>query len=162
VIAVDPLLAILPAHCCPADLPEVLPLRYSIGSKSPVLVLTLSNPITRSINRSAGFARSPEIGATRLQIKTENLSGSSRSHFSILVIPAKAGIQFFSGFRVAHHLPGMTILLPKMSNFGSRPAEPGVYSRLLENAREFYVLFGIISLPNCTKLRQITALCIKS
>ena len=27
-----------------------------------------------------------------------------------VVIPAEAGIQFFSGFRVAFHLPGMTIL----------------------------------------------------
>jgi hypothetical protein len=33
----------------------------------------------------------------------------------------------FSRFRVAFHLPGMTILLPKMSNFASPPAEPGVY-----------------------------------
>ena len=32
-----------------------------------------------------------------------------------------------SGFRVAFHLPGMTILLPKMSNCASPPAEPGVY-----------------------------------
>ena len=32
-----------------------------------------------------------------------------------------------SGFRVTFHLPGMTILLPKMSNFASPPAEPGVY-----------------------------------
>jgi hypothetical protein len=32
-----------------------------------------------------------------------------------------------SGFRVAFHLPGMTILLPKMSNYASPPAEPGVY-----------------------------------
>jgi hypothetical protein len=28
----------------------------------------------------------------------------------VLVVPAKAGIQFFSGFRVAFHLPGMTTL----------------------------------------------------
>ncbi len=34
-----------------------------------------------------------------------------------------------SGFRVAFHLPGMTILLPKLSNFASPPAEPGVYLR---------------------------------
>jgi len=32
-----------------------------------------------------------------------------------------------SGFRVAFHLPGMTILLPELSNYGSPPAEPGVY-----------------------------------
>jgi hypothetical protein len=32
-----------------------------------------------------------------------------------------------SGFRVAFHLPGMTILLPELSNSGSPPAEPGVY-----------------------------------
>jgi hypothetical protein len=30
----------------------------------------------------------------------------------VAVIPAKAGIQSFSGFRVAFHLPGMTILYP--------------------------------------------------
>ncbi len=34
-----------------------------------------------------------------------------------------------SGFRVAFYLPGMTILLPKMSNFASPPAEPGVYPK---------------------------------
>jgi hypothetical protein len=45
----------------------------------------------------------------------------------VAVIPAKAGIQCLSGFRVAFHLPGMTILLPKMSNSGSPPAKPGVY-----------------------------------
>jgi hypothetical protein len=28
----------------------------------------------------------------------------------VVVIPPKAGIQLFSGFRVAFHLPGMTIL----------------------------------------------------
>ena len=32
-----------------------------------------------------------------------------------------------SGFPVAFHLPGMTILLPELSNSGSPPAEPGVY-----------------------------------
>jgi exodeoxyribonuclease VII large subunit len=32
-----------------------------------------------------------------------------------------------SGFRVAFHLPGMTIPLPELSNSGSPPAEPGVY-----------------------------------
>ena len=46
---------------------------------------------------------------------------------AVAVIPAKAGIQFFSGFRVGFHLPGMTILLPELSNSGSPPAEPGVY-----------------------------------
>jgi len=43
----------------------------------------------------------------------------------VAVIPTKAGIQLFSGFRVAFHLPGMTILLPKMSNFATPPATPG-------------------------------------
>jgi len=32
-----------------------------------------------------------------------------------------------SGFRVAFHLPGMTILFSELSNSGSPPAEPGVY-----------------------------------
>jgi hypothetical protein len=32
-----------------------------------------------------------------------------------------------SGFRVAFHLPGMTILLPELSNSGSPPAALGVY-----------------------------------
>jgi hypothetical protein len=43
----------------------------------------------------------------------------------VAVIPAKAGIQktWIPAFA------GMTILLPKMSNFASPPAEPGVYLR---------------------------------
>ena len=64
-----------------------------------------------------------------IKIKTEKHSWFSLSQIPILVILAKAGIQFFSGFRVAFHLPGMTILLPKMSNLASPPAEPGVYLR---------------------------------
>jgi len=44
----------------------------------------------------------------------------------VSIIPANRN-PVSSGFRVAFHLPGMTILLPQMSNFASPPAEPGVY-----------------------------------
>ncbi len=40
-----------------------------------------------------------------------------------------------SGFRVAFHLPGMTILLPQMSNFASPPAKPGVYLSAIRSWR---------------------------
>jgi hypothetical protein len=56
---------------------------------------------------------------------------------------AKAGIQFFSGFRVAFHLPGMTILLPKMSNSASPPAEPGVYLDANYRIRRISVSSGL-------------------
>ncbi len=46
-----------------------------------------------------------------------------------VVIPAKAGIQSCSGFRVAFHLPGMTTVLPKTSNSVSPPAKLGAHLR---------------------------------
>jgi hypothetical protein len=61
-----------------------------------------------------------------------------------VVIPAKAGIQFSSGSRVAFHLPGMTILLPKMSNSVSSPAEPGVY------LKDNYLLYWIDGISHFT------------
>jgi hypothetical protein len=40
----------------------------------------------------------------------EPFIAQSMANFLFVVIPAKAEIQFFSGFRVAFRLPGMTIL----------------------------------------------------
>jgi hypothetical protein len=66
----------------------------------------------------------------------------------VAVIPAKAGIQCLSGFRVAFHLPGMTILLPKMStpySIRGPGHSPGVYLRDNSEREVFtYFLTGMI------------------